>query len=81
MPGLRLGDDVDDYCVKCKRLTTHAILALLGQEIAKVRCRSCYGEHEFRNGNIPPSKRELRKQALFNEVLNKANLAGDKKKE
>jgi hypothetical protein len=79
MAGLRLGDEVDDYCVKCKRLTTHFILALMEQEIAKVRCRSCYGEHEFRNGNIPPSKRELKKQALFNEVLNKTKPGDDEK--
>jgi hypothetical protein len=80
MAGFRLGDDVDDYCVKCKRLTTHAILALMELEIAKVRCRSCYGEHEFRNGNVPPSKRELKKQALFNQVLSKTQPGEQKSK-
>jgi hypothetical protein len=67
----RLGDDLDDFCVKCKRLTNHLIVSLMNSEAAKVRCRSCYHEHDFRNGEPPPSKKELKKQALFNEVLGK----------
>jgi len=71
MDHLRLGDDVDDYCTKCKRLTNHSVVSLMNGRPAKVRCRTCYSEHDFRNGEIPPSKRELKKQALFNEVLAK----------
>ena len=67
----RLGDDIDDFCVKCKRLTNHLIVSLMNSEAAKVRCRSCYHEHDFRNGEPPPSKKDLKKQALFNEVLGK----------
>ena len=25
----RLGDDIDDFCVKCKRITNHSIVSLL----------------------------------------------------
>jgi hypothetical protein len=70
---LRLGDDIDDYCVKCKRVTNHVVVSMVGDKAAKVRCRSCYSEHDFRNLEIPPSKRDLKKQALFNEVLDKVN--------
>jgi len=70
MTPLRLGDDVDDYCIKCKRLTNHSIIALVDDEPAKVRCRTCYNEGPFRKGIAPPSKKDLRKAALFNEVLN-----------
>jgi len=70
MTPLRLGDDVDDYCIKCKRLTNHSIIALVDDEPAKVRCRTCYNEGPFRKGEAPPSKKDLRKAALFNEVLN-----------
>jgi hypothetical protein len=69
MTDYRLGDDVDDYCVKCKRLTNHSILAIVAGEPAKVRCRSCYHEQAFRRGEAPPSKRELKKAELFNQVL------------
>ena len=72
MAEFRLGDDIDDYCVKCKRMTNHAIVSLVDSEAAKVRCKTCYNDHAFRKGEIPPSKKELKKQqALFNEVLSK----------
>jgi hypothetical protein len=69
MSDYRLGDDLDDYCVKCKRLTNQSILAIVDGEPAKVRCRSCYHEQAYRRGEIPPTKKELRKAELFKEVL------------
>ena len=72
----RLGDDADDYCIKCKRLTNHAIVSMVGDDPAKVRCRTCYHEHDFKNGEIPPSKKDLKKMALFNEVAAKVNPEG-----
>jgi hypothetical protein len=63
MPNWRLGDDLDDYCVKCKRLTNHAIVSLVNEEAAKVRCRSCYSEHDYRHEQVPPTKKELKKAA------------------
>ena len=67
---LRLGDEIDDYCVKCRRLTNHAIVSMVDAKAAKVRCRSCYADHDFRNEQAPPTKKELAKQKeLFNAVL------------
>jgi hypothetical protein len=63
MWGLRLGDDIDDFCVKCKRVTNHNVLAIVDDAPAKVRCRTCYHEQEFRDSVAPPSKRELKKAA------------------
>jgi len=57
----RLGDIIDDYCVKCRRLTNHAIVSLVGNEAAKVRCRTCYHDHDYRHEQAPPSKKELKK--------------------
>ncbi len=65
----RLGDDVDDYCIKCKRLTNHSIIAIVESEPATVRCRTCYHEQAWRRGEIPPTKKELKKAALFAAVL------------
>jgi len=59
----RLGDDIDDYCVKCKRVTNHAVVSLVGDEAAKVRCQACYSEHDNRHQIAPPTKRELKKMA------------------
>ncbi len=69
MSDFRLGDVLDDYCVKCRRLTNHSIVSLIGAKAAKVRCRTCYSDHDYRNEQIPPSKKDLKKAALFNQVL------------
>ena len=69
MSNYRLGDDLDDYCVKCKRLTNQSILAIVDGEPAKMRCRTCYHEQPYRRGEIPPSKKDLKKAELFKEVL------------
>lgn len=65
----RLGDIIDDYCVKCKRLTNHQVVSLMDSKPAKVRCRTCYSDHDYRNEQAPPPKIDSRKAALFNEVL------------
>jgi len=66
---IRLGDDIDDFCIKCKRLTNHSVVSLMGEQAAKVRCRTCYHDHDFRNGEPLPSKKELKKAALLEEAL------------
>ena len=66
---MRLGDIIDDFCVKCRRLTNHAIVSLLNGSAAKVRCRTCYSDHDYRNEQAPPSKKDLKKAELFNAVL------------
>ena len=40
----------------------------MGTQPAKMRCRTCYHEHDFRNGE-PPPKKETKKEALFKQVL------------
>jgi hypothetical protein len=70
----RLGDDIDDFCIKCKRLTNHSIVSLLEEKPAKVRCRTCYHDHDFRNEEPLPSKKELKKAQLALEAL---GLKGD----
>jgi hypothetical protein len=66
MPDLRLGDIIDDFCVKCRRLTNHSIVSMMSGAAAKVRCRTCYSDHDYRNEQAPPSKKDLKK--LFAEV-------------
>jgi hypothetical protein len=67
----RLGDIIDDYCIKCKQIMNHAIVSMLNAEPAKVRCRTCHSDHDYRREQAPPPKVDLRKQALFQEVLAK----------
>ena len=69
--GARLGDVIDDYCVKCKRIMNHSVVSCLNDEPAKVRCRTCHGDHDYRHEQAPPTKADLRKAALFKEVLDR----------
>jgi recombinational DNA repair protein (RecF pathway) len=57
----RLGDVIDDHCIKCRRVTNHSIVSLVEGEAAKVRCRTCYHDHDFRHEQAPPTKKELKK--------------------
>lgn len=57
----RLGDVIDDFCVKCRRITNHSIVSLVDNQAAKVRCRTCYHDHDYRHEQAPPSKKELKK--------------------
>ena len=69
----RLGDDIDDFCVRCKRIMNHAIVSVLNAQPAKVRCRTCHSDHDYRHEQAPPPKVDPRKAALFNEVLKKVS--------
>jgi hypothetical protein len=69
----RLGDVIDDFCVRCKRVMNHNVVSVINNEPAKVRCRTCHSDHDFRHEQAPPPKVDPRKQALFDEVLKKVN--------
>jgi hypothetical protein len=71
MREVRLGDVIDDFCVKCKRIMNHSVVSMMGADPAKVRCRTCYSDHDYRHEQAPPPKVDTRKAALFNEVLAK----------
>jgi hypothetical protein len=50
---LRLGDNVDDYCPRERRVTNHAIVAIVGDSIRQTRCSTCDTEHEFKGARMP----------------------------
>ena len=37
----------------------------MDEKPAKVRCRTCYSDHDYRNEQAPPSKKDLKKAELF----------------
>lgn len=57
----RLGDVIDDHCIKCRRITNHSIVSLVDGQAAKVRCRTCYHDHDYRHEQAPPSKKDLKR--------------------
>ena len=64
---MRLGDYIDDHCSRCKRTTDHAVVAMAGEEVQKVRCRTCNNEHKYRHNKS--GKKELTKEEAFQKVL------------
>ena len=51
---LRPGDDTDTYCGRCKAERTHQVVALNADAIpATVICRTCGGQHRFREKKEP----------------------------
>jgi hypothetical protein len=55
---LRLGDVVDDYCPRERRLTNHAVVAIVGDKVKQTRCSTCDAEHEYKHGQIPRQRRK-----------------------
>jgi len=50
---LRLGDLVDDYCPRERRVTNHAIVAIVNDSIRQTRCTACDSEHVYKGGQAP----------------------------
>lgn len=66
---LRVGDIVDDYCPRERRVTNHAVVAMIDDTIRQTRCTTCDAEHPFKGGSAPRRRRKDAPDALYNEVL------------
>ena len=67
---LRLGDIVDDYCPRERRVTNHAIVAMVEDDVKQTRCTTCDTEHEFKHGRMPTLRRKKDAvSAAYQEVL------------
>ena len=55
---LRLGDILDDYCPRERRLTNHAVVAMIGGDVKQTRCTTCDAEHEYKHGRVPRQRRK-----------------------
>ena len=66
-----LGDVLDDYCPRERRVTDHAVVALVGDEIKLTRCTTCDTEHPYKAARVPP-----RRQAKLVAALSSAGATG-----
>jgi hypothetical protein len=69
----RPGDVLDDYCPRERRITDHAIVAMIDDHIKQTRCVVCDAEHEYKDGKVPSQRRKKPKAALFAQVLEGLN--------
>jgi len=67
---LRLGDILDDYCPRERRVTNHAVVAMLGTDVKQTRCTTCDAEHEYKHAKVPRQRRKSETPAaLYSQVL------------
>ena len=61
---LRLGDILDDYCPRERRLTNHVVVAMVGADVKQTRCTTCEAEHEYKQARLPRLRRKADAPAL-----------------
>ena len=55
---VRLGDILDDYCPRERRITNHAVVAMIEDEVKQTRCTTCDADHEYKQAKVPTSRRK-----------------------
>lgn len=66
----RLGDILDDYCPRERRITNHAVVAMVGPNVKQTRCTTCDAEHEYKQAKVPRQRRKPDTPAvLYSQVL------------
>jgi hypothetical protein len=65
----RLGDILDDYCPRERRLTNHAVVAMIGDEVKQTRCTTCESEHEYKHAKVPRQRKKSEQSTLYSQVL------------
>jgi len=66
---LRLGDILDDYCPRERRVTNHAVVAMIEEDVKQTRCTTCDSEHAYKGARVPKRRKKETPGALYKEVL------------
>ena len=66
---LRLGDILDDYCPRERRVTNHAVVAMIEDNVKQTRCTTCDAEHAYKGARVPKRRKKETPAALYKEVL------------
>jgi hypothetical protein len=67
---LRLGDILDDYCPRERRVTNHVVVAMVGEDVKQTRCTTCEAEHEYKHAKVPRQRRKGETPAaLYSQAL------------
>ena len=65
---LRLGDILDDYCPRERRITNHAVVAMVDDDVKRTRCTTCDADHDYKQAKAPSPRRKKPVGALFGEA-------------
>src|SRR5213078_1754324 len=61
----RLGDVLDDYCPRERRLTNHVVVAMIGEYVKQTRCTTCDADHEYKQAKLPRLRRKTEPPAAL----------------
>jgi hypothetical protein len=53
----RLGDVLDDYCPRERRVTNHVVVAMIEDDVKQTRCSTCDADHEYKQARVPSPRR------------------------
>jgi hypothetical protein len=62
----QVSEDIVAYCTSCKLDLAHVIVALDGEKVKKVLCKTCDKEHVYKapkKGKVPPKKKKTKAKA------------------
>lgn len=51
------GETVESQCTRCKALLNHTIVAMVGDQVVRVKCNTCGSEHNHRPVKVPKPPR------------------------
>jgi hypothetical protein len=54
----RLGDILDDYCPRERRITNHAVVAMIEDQVKQTRCTTCDADHEYKEARVPARRKK-----------------------
>jgi len=61
----RLGDVLDDYCPRERRVTNHVVVAMIGDNVKQTRCTTCDADHEYKQAKVPRVRRKTESPAAL----------------
>jgi hypothetical protein len=61
----RLGDVLDDYCPRERRVTNHVVVAMIGDNVKQTRCSTCDADHEYKAAKVPRIRRKTETPAAL----------------
>ena len=66
-----IGENIDAYCLKCKLVLAHVIMFKVGNNVSKVKCKTCGGEHKYRPEKPVPKKAAVDRPPTLKESIAK----------
>lgn len=69
----KTGGEIDAYCTKCRLDLTHRIIAMVGDAVKKVECKTCASHHLYRR---PKTERDAAAARLLKRAEDRKAAGG-----